>query len=248
MKLVPPNSIYASSIRTTASGAALLMRARSSIGINCPVGLFGVFRKIMRVRGVTASMTCCVGNAKLWPGGTRMAVAPTAAVELGYGSNAGQRNDGFGVVHALARDVPDGSHQDPFIEPVGEEHAVGIDAEVRGQSPRHGTTDMSTRRTVACVEWLEHGRAAAGVLIEMQPEALARVGVTLYHHHFILTPIESACAAVLRPSQRHCGPADPTQPGASHALTVNWRTKSAADSLRVHERHQQRAARFDPMA
>ena len=69
--------------------AAALMRARSSCAISWPVGLFGVLRKIIRVRGVMASRTACVGNAKSGPGGTRTAVAPTAAVAFGYGSNAG---------------------------------------------------------------------------------------------------------------------------------------------------------------
>jgi hypothetical protein len=48
-----------------------------------------VLRKIIRVRGVTAAITASVGNTKSGPGGIRTAVAPTAAVELGYGSNAG---------------------------------------------------------------------------------------------------------------------------------------------------------------
>src|SRR4029077_13594382 len=65
------------------------MRARSAIEISCPVGLLGVFRKIIRVRGVIARMTASVGKLRSGFAGTRIAVAPAAAVEFGYGSNAG---------------------------------------------------------------------------------------------------------------------------------------------------------------
>jgi hypothetical protein len=54
--------MYASSMRTTACGAASAMRIRSSIGINCPVGLFGVLRKIIRVSAVIALSTSSVWN------------------------------------------------------------------------------------------------------------------------------------------------------------------------------------------
>ena len=66
------------------------MRVRSSSAISWPVGLFGVFRKIIRVRGVIAPQHA-VGRKRVSrrSGGTRTAVAPTAAVEFGYGSNAG---------------------------------------------------------------------------------------------------------------------------------------------------------------
>ena len=89
MKVAPPNSMYASSMSTIALGAASAMRRRSGIGISRPVGLLGVLRKIIRVRGVTAAMTASVGNTNPGAGGIRTAVAPTAAVEFGYGSKAG---------------------------------------------------------------------------------------------------------------------------------------------------------------
>ncbi len=57
--------------------------------ISCPVGLFGVFRKIIRVRGVMALITRSVGKLRSGLAGTRTDVAPAAAVEFGYGSNAG---------------------------------------------------------------------------------------------------------------------------------------------------------------
>ena len=81
--------MYASSISTIALRAASLMRARSAIEISCPVGLFGVFRKIIRVRGVIALITASVGKLRSAFAATRTDVAPAAAVEFGYGSNAG---------------------------------------------------------------------------------------------------------------------------------------------------------------
>src|SRR2546429_65903 len=72
-----------------ASRAASLIRARSAIEISCPVGLFGVLRKIIRVRGVIALITLSVGKLRSGFAGTRTDVAPAAAVELGYGSKAG---------------------------------------------------------------------------------------------------------------------------------------------------------------
>ena len=49
--------MYASSMRTIASRRRSAMRRRSAIGNQLwPVGLFGVLRKIIRVRGVIAAM------------------------------------------------------------------------------------------------------------------------------------------------------------------------------------------------
>jgi hypothetical protein len=45
---------------TVECGAASQIRARSSTAISWPVGLFGVFRKISRVRGVIAASTASV--------------------------------------------------------------------------------------------------------------------------------------------------------------------------------------------
>src|ERR1051325_7543616 len=72
-----------------ASPAASLMRQRSAMEISWPVGLFGVFRKIIRVRGVIALITASVGKLRSGLAGTRTEIAPAAAVEFGYGSNAG---------------------------------------------------------------------------------------------------------------------------------------------------------------
>ena len=49
-----------------------MTRRSTSRGMVCPVGLFGVFRKISRVFGVTAAMIASAGNAKSGPGGTRI--------------------------------------------------------------------------------------------------------------------------------------------------------------------------------
>src|SRR5258705_10856549 len=73
------------------------MRARSAMEISCPVGLFGVFRKIIRVRGVMALITRSVGKLRSALAGTRTDVAPAGAVGLGYGSNAG----GWTIVSAV---------------------------------------------------------------------------------------------------------------------------------------------------
>ena len=37
-------------------------------------------------------------------------------------------------------------------------------------------------------------RTATGVLIQVQPQTVAGIGISLYHHHFTLILIDAACA------------------------------------------------------
>ena len=65
MNVLPANSAYASSTKTTASLGTRRATARiASSGIDTPVGLFGFVRNTTRVRGVIAASTSSSANVK----------------------------------------------------------------------------------------------------------------------------------------------------------------------------------------
>ena len=97
-----------------------------------------------------------------------------------------QRDDRFRVVDPRTRDVTDGGHQDAFVEPVGQQDPVGIDVEVA----RAGAHELRIRRIGRDVrrphplDRVEDARrAATGVFVQVQPQALARVRISLKARH-----------------------------------------------------------------
>ena len=72
-------------------------------------------------------------------------VAPAAAVEFGYGSNAGVGTIVSASWMRALRDVADRRHQDAFVEPVGQQHPLGIDVEVTARIASTQARDTTGR-------------------------------------------------------------------------------------------------------
>jgi hypothetical protein len=85
----PAKSAYASSSSRRACGAARATSAIVGLGIDSPVGLFGLVRKMTLVFGVIAASTRLSGKKKSDCGGTSTIRPPAASAQAAYMSNAG---------------------------------------------------------------------------------------------------------------------------------------------------------------
>ena len=155
--------MYASSMSTTACGAASAMRRRSAIGISWPVGLFGVLRKIIRVRGVIAAMTSSVGNAKSGPGRDSNGRGADGRRRVRIRIERRQRDDRFGVVDARARAMwPTAAIRMPSSRPLVSSTQSGSTSKCRAHARTSAdTTDTSTRRVVCTSCESPRARAAS---------------------------------------------------------------------------------------
>ena len=157
-------------------------------GIDRPVGLFGLVRKMMRVFGPIASVTRCSGKKKSCTGGTSMIRAPRASAHAAYMSNAGwttiaSKGSSAGAPRRLTSDASMIPSSSPLVSttlstPMSKKRAVaaddrvvvGVDGGVLSRQLAEHASDV--------------GRAAGGVLVEVEAEvAVLRLGALVLVGH-----------------------------------------------------------------
>ena len=160
-------------------GAARAMRSTSSCGIESPVGLLGLVRKISRVSGVTAAITSSRRKSEI---GARRHFDDACADAVGRRRvhvESGHDDDRLRALAAAIAQRRNRQRQDALVEPVRQHELVLGDADPRRRQPDRRVIvrvegDVLSRYAANRREHLR--RAAGGVLVEMQPQARRRPG------------------------------------------------------------------------
>ena len=167
---------------TTAWGAASQMRARSVDGDELPGRIVRRVEKDHPRAGRHRVDDRLRRKREVGPRRHPHRLGSHGHRRVGVRIEGGLRNDRFRVVHARLGNVPDRGHEDALVQPVREQHPVGIHTEV----PCRGVDRLAVLRIGGDVaradvaNGFEHAsRAAARVLVQVQPQSLAGAGISL---------------------------------------------------------------------